>query len=58
MTNLQELIETANNLSNSLDRAAQNEKKFCHDICMSLEQMSYEIFKIANGLNEIKNYIG
>lgn len=58
MTNLQELIETANNLSSSLDRAAQNEKKFCFEICMSLEQMSYEIFKIANGLNEIKEYIG
>lgn len=57
MTNLQELIETANRLSQTLEQAASEEKRFCDDICIRLEQMSWEMFRTANELNEIKEYI-
>jgi hypothetical protein len=57
MTNLQELIETANRLSQRLEQAANDEKKFCVDIQIRLEQMAWEIYRNANELNEIKQYI-
>lgn len=57
MTSLQELIDTATRLSKRLEQAASDEKKFCIDICIRLEQMSWEMFRTANELNEIKEYI-
>ncbi|HEX4374907.1 MAG TPA: hypothetical protein VHZ50_16500 [Puia sp.] len=57
MTNLEELIETANRLSDRLEKAANDEMKFSYDLQMCLEQMSWQSFKIANELKEIKNYI-
>jgi len=57
MTDLQELIETAERLSQRLEAASAQEKKFCVDICMKLEQMSWEIFRTANELNEIRQYL-
>jgi len=57
MTNLQELIDTANKLSKTLEKAASEEKRFCADICIKLEQLSWEIFRTATELNEIKEYI-
>ncbi len=56
MTNLQELIETANRLSKNLENAANEEKRFCTDICLALEKMSWDIFKAANDLQEIHTY--
>lgn len=57
MTNLQELIETANRLSQNLERAANEERRFCIDIQMRFEQMSWETLRLANEIQEIKNYI-
>ena len=57
MTNLQEIIEITTRLSKRLEQAASDEKRFCIDICIRLEQMSWEIFRTANELNEIKEYI-
>lgn len=54
MTNIQELIDTANKLSSSLELSANNERTFCIDIQMRLEQMSWEAFKMANDLRQIK----
>lgn len=58
MSTLQELINTANALSQRLEKAAIEEKTLCDDLRFRLELMSYEIFKTANELNEIKYYIG
>ena len=57
MTNLQELIETAQRLSNNLEKAAAEEKRFCVDIQLALEKMSWELFKSANELQQIKEYV-
>lgn len=57
MSDLEELIQTANRLSINLDKAAQKDKQFCVDVCQRLEQMSWEIFRTANELKEIRNYI-
>ncbi len=56
MTNLEELIHTAQKLSDRLEMAAAEEKRFCVDICMRLECLSWEMLKTANELAEIKNY--
>lgn len=57
MTDLQELINTANSLCNNLDKAASEEKRFCDEIIVRLEQMSWEVFRTANELEEIKSYL-
>jgi hypothetical protein len=57
MTNLQELIDTASRLSNRLEQAANDEKKFSVEIQLVLEKMSWEIYRHANELQEIKSYI-
>jgi hypothetical protein len=56
MSNLQMLIETTENLVKNLDKASQNEKQFCYDVCMELEKMSWETFRMMNDLKQIKNY--
>ena len=56
MTNLQELIDTANRLSQRLEVAATDEMRFGIDLCMNLERMSWEALRWANDLQEIKSY--
>jgi len=58
MTPLQELIAAADKLSASLELSAQNEKKFCLDVCIELERMSWETMRLANDLKQIKEYVG
>lgn len=57
MTDLQKLIETALTLSQNLDKAAAEERHFCVDLQLRFEQMSWELIRTANELNEIKQYI-
>lgn len=57
MTNLQDLIDTANRLSQRLEQAASEEKRFCVDLQLRFEQMSWELLRTADELQEIKNYI-
>ena len=57
MTNLQELIETANKLSKRLEEAANEEKRFSVDICLALERMSWESMCLSNDLEAIRSYI-
>jgi hypothetical protein len=58
MTQLDELIETADRLCKSLEKAAESEKIFCQDICHALEMYSWETYKMANAIREIKEYAG
>lgn len=57
MTDLQKLIETALLLSQNLEKAASEEKRFCVDICMTLEKMSWEAMCLSNDLQSIKNFV-
>lgn len=57
MTNLQELIDTANQLSRNLDKAASEEKRFCADLQLRFEQLSWELLRTANELQLIRDYI-
>jgi hypothetical protein len=57
MTALDELMETANRLSKRLEQAANEEKKFSVEVQLMLERMSWEVYRNANELNEIKQYI-
>lgn len=57
MTNLQELIDIANKLSMRLEQAASEEIRFCIDIQLKFEQLSWELLRTANEINDIKEYI-
>lgn len=56
MTNIEELIQTAQRLSQNLEKAANEERRFCVDIQLRLEALSWELYRTANELQEIKNY--
>jgi hypothetical protein len=58
MTDLEELIQTADRLCKNLDMIAQNEKKYTTNICIELERYSWEMYRMRNELNEIKEYLG
>lgn len=58
MTDLEELIATADKLCNSLDKIASNEIQFCNEISMDLEQYSHDVYKMANYIREIKETYG
>lgn len=57
MNHLQELIETANRLSQRLEKAANDERNFCVDMQLRLEQMSWEMYRTANDLQAMKEYV-
>jgi hypothetical protein len=57
MTNLQELIETANRLSKRLEDAANDEKRFCVDLQLRFESLSWEMLRTANELESIRGYL-
>ncbi len=57
MTNLQELIDTANILCNNLEKAANDEMKFSYDLQLKLERMSWQMLCHTNELKEIRSYI-
>ena len=56
MTNLEELIQITQMLSKKLEKASEEESRFCVDSCLRLEQLSLKLFKTANELEAIKNY--
>ena len=56
MTNLEELIQTAQKLSQRLEVASNEEKKFCVDICIRLEQLSWQMGRTARELEAINNF--
>ena len=57
MDHVQELIETASKLCATLERSATMEKLFCIDIQIRLEQMSWEAYRMANELKELRQYV-
>ena len=57
MSDMMQLIETANRLSDRLSDMATEEKRFGFEICHLLEQISYDVFKTANELKEINQYV-
>ncbi len=58
MTALEELVEAANKLCISLEKAAENEKKFCQDLCLELERYAWETHRMTNGIRELKEIYG
>jgi hypothetical protein len=57
MKDIDMLIETTYRLSNTLSMMADNEIRFGWDLCHRMELISYEMYKTANELKEISNYI-
>lgn len=57
MTDIEQLIEMAQKLCKNLERAANEERRFCIDLQIRFEQMSWEAFRFENELREIKGYI-
>lgn len=57
MSELEQLIETANQLSRTLEGMAANEKRFGWDISHMLDQLSYDSLIIANNLSAINDQL-
>lgn len=55
---LKELIEAADNLCRNLEKASENEKAFCYEIQHQLERYSWDMYRLRNELDEIKQYTG
>jgi hypothetical protein len=58
MSEIELLQYAANHLCKTLEKAAENEKTFSIDICMILEQYSWDMYKMTQHLKEIKEYVG
>lgn len=58
MTELEKLVQTANELCERLEMASANDKMFCDDVCEALEVYSWETFRLANNINELKERFG
>ncbi len=59
MSDLQDLIDSADRLCASLDKAAENEKMFCYNTCLELERYSWEMCRMSNEIKELQyNYGG
>lgn len=57
-TNEIELLQyMANNLCQALEKLSQNDKQYSLDLCIILERYSWDMYKMANHLKEIKEYI-
>lgn len=56
MTNLDELISITDKLSTALEKAASEEKRFCVEICLRLEQLSWEMLRTCNEIQSIKQW--
>ena len=57
MSDLEQLIHTANQLSRTLEGMAANERRFGFDISHMLDQLSYDTLIVANNLREINNQL-
>lgn len=58
MSELQELVESADRFCRNLQVAADNEKKFCIDLCYELERYSNQIGKMKSELEALNQYWG
>lgn len=57
MTDLEQLINTASQLSQRLEHAASEEYRFGVDLCLTLERMSWEMLRAKDDLQEIANLV-
>lgn len=57
MSDIDQLIETTQNLCNTLDRMAEDERKYGFEIAQALEFLGYDAFKISENLKSIKDYV-
>lgn len=55
---MKDLVDAAEKLCNSLEIASQNELRFCYDLCLELERMSWEALRMRNDLIAIKEDLG
>ena len=55
MSNIDELVSIAYQLSQTLEAMANNEQKFGWDLGHQLDQLSYDTLIVANNLREISN---
>lgn len=58
MKELDEIAKILESITNTLDRMAQNEKKFDLDTCIHFERLSYDAYCMGNDLKHIKQSYG
>ena len=58
MTDLEQLNLMGFQLAATLDKMAENERLYGAHLCHLIEQISYDFYKSACELKEIREYIG
>lgn len=58
MKEVEEIKRLLESISHRLGNISQQERKFDLDVCMYLEQMSWETYKMSNNLNELQSIGG
>ncbi len=58
MSNIEDLIASAEKLCKSLDSITRSEKKFYHNLSFQLERVSWDALCISNDLKQIKKNLG
>lgn len=58
MSEFDEFLEVINTLNKNLKIFEENEKIFCHDICLELERYSWELYRMENEINKLKEIYG
>ena len=54
MSEIQELISSTDRLCSTFDQLLLNEKKFCHELALELERMSWETMRMRNDMTYLK----
>jgi hypothetical protein len=58
MTVLEEIIQLLNSITKKLDKAAEDERQFGSDLCLDLERISWQTYRMSNNIKEIHETYG
>ncbi len=58
MTDLEELVASADRLCSTLEDLANQDRRFCAMIQHNFDELSYQAFVMSENLKSIKDYCG
>jgi len=58
MNAIDELVATANSLCERLEAMSNEDKRFCADVQLWLQNQSWDMYRMANNLKEISKFLG
>lgn len=58
MTNLQKIIDSAEDICKNLEIEADFDKKYPFDLCLELERYSWQMHRMANDIRQLQEMFG